>query len=216
MRWATREIVHFDRVATPWLILRFVDADAEFILLPWGKEDERPADAVPFGIPDVELATHDREATTFGRVMTRYGLDNDPALGRLAKIVRYAVNMLIFNEPPPGSRIGRITEGVLATIEGIMVSSANDHEVINRALTVFDGLYALCNVEVTMEERNDAAPGGVSDGMWLATFITAAMFQARKQGRGVEGGKAIVANEEFEALLANVRGGLSALNEEWN
>ncbi|MDB5686587.1 MAG: chromate resistance protein, partial [Rhizorhabdus sp.] len=62
MKWVSRDFVHFDRVVTPWLILRFVDPEAEFILVPWGKEDERPADAIPYAIPGVELGSHDAEA----------------------------------------------------------------------------------------------------------------------------------------------------------
>lgn len=35
MKWVTYELVHFDRIATPWLILRFLDPDAEFFFVPW-------------------------------------------------------------------------------------------------------------------------------------------------------------------------------------
>jgi len=34
MRWITRENINVDRVACPWLIERFVDADAEFLFVP--------------------------------------------------------------------------------------------------------------------------------------------------------------------------------------
>ena len=42
MKWVTRDFVHLDRVASPWLIKRFVDRDAIFVFVPWGKEDSRP------------------------------------------------------------------------------------------------------------------------------------------------------------------------------
>jgi hypothetical protein len=37
MKWITREYVKVDRVACPWLIKKFVDADAEFIFAPVDK-----------------------------------------------------------------------------------------------------------------------------------------------------------------------------------
>ena len=43
MKWVTREYVYLDRVASPWLIKRFVDPEAEFVLVPWGEEPSLPA-----------------------------------------------------------------------------------------------------------------------------------------------------------------------------
>ena len=34
MKWVTREFVHVDRTACPWLIRRFIDPEAEFIFVP--------------------------------------------------------------------------------------------------------------------------------------------------------------------------------------
>ena len=34
MKWVTREKVHVDRVACPWLIKRFVDPEAQFLFVP--------------------------------------------------------------------------------------------------------------------------------------------------------------------------------------
>ena len=35
MRWVTRSHLHLDRVATPWLIRRFLDPAAEFLFVDW-------------------------------------------------------------------------------------------------------------------------------------------------------------------------------------
>src|SRR3546814_20026965 len=110
------------------------------------KEDQRPADAIPYAIPGVELAPHDEEATTFDRVMAKYKLD-DPALNLLALVIRHGVNKSLFDKKPPDDRAGKLVEGVMATVEGIMLSSANDMETIHRELPVFDALYALFSVE---------------------------------------------------------------------
>lgn len=40
MKWVTRSHVHVDRVASPWLISRFIDSDAEFLFVPKSKIQE--------------------------------------------------------------------------------------------------------------------------------------------------------------------------------
>lgn len=79
-----------DRIACPWLILRFIDRDAEFLYVP-------PADvlrvaeqtgATPYDIPAVEMS-HVGEPCNFDAFLTKHRLD-DPALQQLAAIVRGA------------------------------------------------------------------------------------------------------------------------------
>ena len=66
MKWATREMIHFDRIASAWLILRFIDPDAIFTYL---KKDELAGDDVHlFGVPGVRLAMHD------GQSLSRSGI----------------------------------------------------------------------------------------------------------------------------------------------
>lgn len=40
MKWVTREYVHVDRTACPWLIKKFIDPEAEFIFVPPEKIEE--------------------------------------------------------------------------------------------------------------------------------------------------------------------------------
>ena len=56
MLWVTRSHVHVDRVACPWLILRFVDNTAEFLFVPSSQIKQVVADtgAIPFDAPDAE------------------------------------------------------------------------------------------------------------------------------------------------------------------
>src|SRR3546814_10899952 len=89
---------------------------------------------------------------------------------------------------PPDDRAGKLVEGVMATVEGIMLSSANDMETIHRALPVFDALYALFSVEHASDRRGDEGPpAGVSKSMWLTAFISAVVVGTREQGRGFDG-----------------------------
>src|SRR3990172_2592445 len=60
-RWVTRPRPHVDRIASAWLVKRFVDPDAEFVFAP---EDALPADAIPFDVVGAELG-HAGEDCTF-------------------------------------------------------------------------------------------------------------------------------------------------------
>lgn len=57
MKWVTRENVHVDRVACPWLIKRFVDPDAKFLFVPPEKVQETASKekGIPFDAQGVEL-----------------------------------------------------------------------------------------------------------------------------------------------------------------
>src|SRR5712691_2501238 len=93
MKWITRANVKVDRVACPWLILRFIDAQAEFLFVPEDQllETARREGAIPFDatrFPEVKL-NHRRERCTFEALLEDYRL-SDPALHRLALIVRGA------------------------------------------------------------------------------------------------------------------------------
>src|SRR6266702_2149776 len=92
MKWVTRERPKVDRIACPWLIKRFVDAEAEFLYVP-GDQVKAVAEregATPYDIPGAELGHHGEECS-FDAIINRYGLaGKEPALKRLALIVRGA------------------------------------------------------------------------------------------------------------------------------
>lgn len=67
MQWVTRQYLHLDRVATPWLITRFVDAEATFVYVPWKEEHLAPAGAMRFQSPGPSWA----RMTTAARPLTR-------------------------------------------------------------------------------------------------------------------------------------------------
>jgi hypothetical protein len=84
MKWVTRENVHVDRVACPWLIRKFVDSEAEFFFVPSEKIGEvvDKEGAIPFDTSGVELS-HKGDKCSFDAVIDKYKLA-DPALLRLA------------------------------------------------------------------------------------------------------------------------------------
>ena len=90
MRWITRERPKIDRIACPWLVTRFVDAQPEFLYVPGADvmRIARETGATPYDVPGVELGHHG-ELCSFNAFIAKYGL-RDAALASLALIVRAA------------------------------------------------------------------------------------------------------------------------------
>src|SRR5882672_9671994 len=90
MKWITRERPKIDRIACPWLVVRFIDKAPEFLFVPADKVLSVAAEtgAIPYDIPDVELS-HDGPLCSFDAFLKKYRLD-DPALHHLAVIIRGA------------------------------------------------------------------------------------------------------------------------------
>ena len=86
MRWCTRAGVHIDRAACAWLIVRFVDAAAEFSFVT--DPNDLPVDATPFDMRGVDLGHHGGDCS-FETILRRYDL-TDPVLWRIAAIVHEA------------------------------------------------------------------------------------------------------------------------------
>ena len=70
MKWITRAHVHVDRVACPWLIKRFVDAQAEFLFVTPDlvADVAKREGALPFDTRDAELGHHDGHCSFFAIV----------------------------------------------------------------------------------------------------------------------------------------------------
>lgn len=84
--WATRRHMWVDRVACAWLIRRFIDPGARFIWL--ARPSDCPPDALGFDF-DGATFTHVDQRVSFEVLITSFGLDRDPGLGRLAHVVHY-------------------------------------------------------------------------------------------------------------------------------
>jgi hypothetical protein len=133
MRWITREKVKVDRVACPWLILRFIDPNAEFVFLPHDTDWSR-VDGIVFDTPGAELGHHG-EAVSFDAILDKYQL-NDPALHLLADIVRTADSHPM-NPHPAG-------EGLRWIAHGFSALGLPDLEILDREFIVYDALYTEC------------------------------------------------------------------------
>lgn len=140
MRWVTRHTVHLDRVASPWLIRRFVDPDAQFVFIdpdePW------PGEAIPFALPGAELGVHDHDGTTFDKILRAYQLQS-VVLADMAAVIRAGVHHVLQEDhgDTPDAVIELGVAWALLT-EGIMLQRSDDDEIIDASMSVYDSLYA--------------------------------------------------------------------------
>jgi hypothetical protein len=159
MKWVTREYVHLDRVASPWLIKRFVDPQAEFVFVPWLYEDRRPADAVPFALPGAELGPHDAAGTTFEKIAAKYHLD-EPAIGRMGRVIRAGVEFVLDGKrPEPDNVDGQTAVGLVTFAEGMWLTHGSDHAILEASFVVYDALYANFRMQFIVESEAFVVPG---------------------------------------------------------
>jgi len=129
-RWATRHRVWVDRVASAWLIRRFIDPEAQFLWLP--TPQECPAEAIGFDF-DGAAFTHTDHRVTFEVLVTSFGLASDPALGRLGMLVH---TLDVGGVPVPEAA------GFEAILTGVRASCTDDDQVLAAMMPVLDALYA--------------------------------------------------------------------------
>jgi rhodanese-related sulfurtransferase len=136
-RWVTRERPKIDRIACPWLISRFVDRGAEFLYVPTKqvRDTAKARDAIPYDVPDVHF-THDGELCSFDTFIKHYRLGADPALQRLALIVRGADTAKLDLAPQ--------APGLAAVSLGLSRIFPDDHEMLKHGMVLYDALYAWC------------------------------------------------------------------------
>jgi len=137
MQWITRERPKIDRIACPWLILRFIDAQAQFHYVPADRvvTMAKELGATPYDIPGVELS-HVGELCSFDAFMKKYQLQ-ESGLSRLAVIVRGADTSRL-DLAPQSAGLYAISLGLSATI-------SDDHEMLRHGLVMYDALYAWCS-----------------------------------------------------------------------
>ena len=150
MLWITRENVHVDRVASPWLIRKFVDNKAQFIFLPKNDipEFSKKTGAIPFDMGGtVELDHHKckgEDHCTFDAIVEKYGLHDDEALERVRKIVRAADTDGLQKEPRAWAL------EIVGT--GVPLLTKSDQETLEREFPVYDALYAYFQQEIVREK----------------------------------------------------------------
>ena len=128
--WATRKAPWVDRLASAWLIKRFIDRDARFVWL--ARPSECPKKAVGFDYDGAEF-THVKNRVTFEVLAAAFGLDHDPALARIGA----AVHFLDVGGIPVAE-----ANGLETMLKGAKERAQGDDALLAEAMRTFDLLYS--------------------------------------------------------------------------
>ena len=134
--WVTRRRPKIDRVACPWLIRRFIDAQARILYVDPDQVAEvaKESGAIPFDIEGVEIS-HDGPRCSFDTMLKLFGLESEPSLARLALIIRGADTA----QPglaPEAAGLHAISLGLSA------LAGDDDHGMLRHGFMVYDALFA--------------------------------------------------------------------------
>lgn len=128
-KWVTRKDVFVDRMASAWLIRKFIDPKARFVFV---SKDKKDTNAIPFDMYGSEF-THLGEDCTFETLIKAFRL-KDPALQPLAEIV-HDIDL-------EDDKYGRKeTEGIQRIIKGLKQQQKDDNKLIEKGSEIFDALY---------------------------------------------------------------------------
>jgi hypothetical protein len=128
--WATRRRLWVDRVASAWLIRRFIDRDARFQWL--ARPSDCPRRALGFDF-DGATFTHVGDRVTFETLLASFGLELDPALVRLGVMV-HALD--VGGDPVPEAK------GFEAVMAGARERLPDDDALLAEMSAVLDSVYA--------------------------------------------------------------------------
>jgi hypothetical protein len=166
LRWVTLAHVHLDRVASPWLIRRFVDTTAQFEFVEWGMDGKLPDSArlqvpegaTPIGMPGVKLGLHDENGSCFYKILRAYGLD-DPALWRMERIVAAGISNALGTPARPDRTEEERVLGVALDLLGTALGVAfDDAEHLEHAMALYDAVYEHCRMRELPQEVLAGAP----------------------------------------------------------
>jgi hypothetical protein len=129
--WVTRKGVYADRMACAWLIKRFIDPDASFRFV--SEKAYRPRTGeLRFDMFEGEF-THDGDHCSFEVMVQRFGL-TDKSLLEIGRII-HDLDLKETKHTKPE------TSGILALIDGIVLSRKSDEDRVERGSMMFDDIY---------------------------------------------------------------------------
>jgi hypothetical protein len=142
MTWVTREHPKTDRIACPWLIRKFIDADAEIVFVPADQvlDYANRTGATSFDAPGARY-THRDGLCTFEVLIADFKLGDDPALALMARVVHGAD----VSEDPDATPQ---SPGLLAIADGFAFLDIDDQRQLELELPVYDALFAWAQRQV--------------------------------------------------------------------
>ena len=144
MLYCTRANIHVDRVASAWLIQRYIDPEAEFLFLDGV---EPPPGAIPFDMFGVEWGHHDNRCT-FETILQLHKLENK-VLTAIARII-HGADILADSDETLES------PGIDMVFRGLRLISESDEQTLERGFIIMDALYAALSGDpaVTQQEQD--------------------------------------------------------------
>jgi hypothetical protein len=127
--WVTRKHVHVDRIASAWLIRRFIDAEATFKFVD-GKDYVAEANELRFDMAGAEF-THEEDRCSFETLVLRTGLD-DPALGVIGEMIHELDIADGKYEQPETAGLGAMLGGICASIEDDLERIASGSQALDQ------------------------------------------------------------------------------------
>lgn len=128
--WATRQDLWVDRLASAWLIRRFIDRRARFVWLK--RVQDCPSDALGFDFDGARF-THVGHRVTFETLLASFALENDAALLRIGAIV-HALD--VGGDAPEAAGFEMLLKGLKARIQ-------DDDALLKQGGQMLDDLYAV-------------------------------------------------------------------------
>lgn len=132
MKWVTWKNIGIDRMASAWLIRRWIDPEAKFSFIPLG-EKPRPDQGEPFDIPGERFSHHGGHCTFYA--LLKENKINDPILARIARIIDEADEVQEVTVEPAALGLDLICRGLRQI-------SKDDFEAMERGGLIYDALYA--------------------------------------------------------------------------
>lgn len=128
--WATRKAPWVDRLASAWLIKRFIDREARFVWI--SRPSECPKHALGYDYDGADF-THVKNRVTFEVLAASFGLDRDPALAAIGAAVHF---LDVGGIPVPDAKL------LEAMLKGAREKARSDDALLAEAMRVLDLLYA--------------------------------------------------------------------------
>lgn len=136
MTWITREDPYIDRLASFWLVRRFIDPDAPLAFVPTGERPAAREGTVRFDMDEAEF-THVGPLTTFEAMCEAFSLG-----ARVPSRLREIIRAIDLNETGTGPAEA---PGVKLVLDGICLNEPDGLQRARKAGSLFDALLAACN-----------------------------------------------------------------------
>jgi hypothetical protein len=132
-KWVTRKRPHIDRIATAWLIKRFIDPNAKFVFV---HEGTAKINGIPFDMYHGEFS-HQGDNCTFETMLNRFNI-KDKILNNISEIVH---DIDLKDEKFDRKE----AKGIDCILRGLIRNFKDDNELLKKGFEMFEALYEELN-----------------------------------------------------------------------